>query len=42
MQILAVADEELADRFAQFKQGLEAKIAAKDARLQESIRHHAS
>ncbi len=41
VQILAVADEELAERFAQFKHGLEAKIAAKDARLQESIRNHA-
>ena len=38
VQILAVADAALADKFASFKQGLEQKIAAKDARLQEIIR----
>ena len=42
VQILAVSDESLADRFADFKQGLEQKIAAKDARLQEYLREDAN
>ncbi len=37
VQILAVSDDSLAARFAEFKQGLEQKIAAKDARLQECL-----
>jgi 5-(carboxyamino)imidazole ribonucleotide mutase len=41
VQILAVADESLAQKFADFKRGLEQKIAAKDARLQEIIREDA-
>ncbi len=39
VQILSLADQELATKFDQFKQGLEQKIAAKDARLQETIRN---
>ena len=42
VQILAVSDESLAARFAEFKQGLEQKIAAKDARLQEYLREDAN
>jgi 5-(carboxyamino)imidazole ribonucleotide mutase len=41
VQILAVSDESLAARFANFKQGLEQKITSKDARLQEMIRDDA-
>jgi len=41
VQILAVSDESLAARFAEFKQGLERNVAAKDTRLQESIRENA-
>jgi 5-(carboxyamino)imidazole ribonucleotide mutase len=41
VQILAVADEALAQKFAEFKQGLEQKVAGKDARLQEIIREDA-
>lgn len=37
VQILATADPELEQRFAQFKRGLTAAIAAKDARLQETL-----
>jgi 5-(carboxyamino)imidazole ribonucleotide mutase len=37
VQILATADEKLFERFSQFKQSLAEKIAAKDAKLQESI-----
>jgi 5-(carboxyamino)imidazole ribonucleotide mutase len=37
VQILATADESLRQRFAEFKQSLVAKIAAKDAKLQEKI-----
>lgn len=40
VQILAVADEGLQARLVEFKQGLEAKIAAKDARLQQRIGGH--
>ena len=42
VQILAVSDESLSARFAEFKQGLERKIAAKDARFQEYIREDAN
>jgi 5-(carboxyamino)imidazole ribonucleotide mutase len=37
VQILSTADEKLFERFSQFKQSLAEKIAAKDAKLQESI-----
>ncbi len=37
VQILATADKGLFERFSQFKQSLAAKIAAKDAKLQDSI-----
>lgn len=37
VQILATSDDTLAARFADFKERLEQKIAAKDARLQEII-----
>jgi len=39
VQILATGDENLARQFASFKQRLGEKIAAKDAQLQESLRH---
>ena len=42
VQILAVSDESLAARFTDFKLGLERTIAAKDARLQETIREDAN
>ena len=38
VQILATADEQLRTRLAEFKQGLAAKIAAKDAELQQRLR----
>lgn len=37
VQILALSDPELAQRFADFKHGLAAKIAAKDQQLQSRI-----
>ena len=37
VQILATADAQLADKFAQFKTKLVDKIAAQDAKLQESL-----
>jgi 5-(carboxyamino)imidazole ribonucleotide mutase len=37
VQILATADDQLRQRFAQFKQSLVAKITAKDSKLQEQI-----
>lgn len=40
VQILAVADEQLAARLAEFKRDLEHKIAAKNARLQETLGYH--
>lgn len=39
VQIMATSDLELATKLDQFKQQLRAKIAAKDARLQEQIEH---
>jgi 5-(carboxyamino)imidazole ribonucleotide mutase len=39
VQILATSDETLAAKFADFKERLEQKIAAKDARFQESMRN---
>ncbi|NLX53784.1 MAG: 5-(carboxyamino)imidazole ribonucleotide mutase [Planctomycetaceae bacterium] len=41
VQILAVADDALAEKFAEFKRGLEQQIATKDARLQEIIHEDA-
>lgn len=41
VQILATCDDTLAARFADFKDRLEQKIAAKDARLQEAIKNDA-
>ncbi|MHB8970951.1 MAG: 5-(carboxyamino)imidazole ribonucleotide mutase [Pirellulaceae bacterium] len=41
VQMLALSDETLSTRFAEFKQGLERKVAAKNARLQESLHEHA-
>ena len=41
VQILAVADTALAAKFAEFKESLQAKIAAKDARLQETLQDDA-
>ncbi len=41
IQILATSDETLAAKFADFKERLEQKIAAKNARLQETIRSDA-
>ena len=38
VQILATADERLRTQLAEFKQGLAAKIAAKDAELQQRLR----
>ena len=38
VQILATSDNTLADKLAGFKEQLEKKIAAKDARLQENIK----
>ncbi len=37
VQILAIADEQLRRQLAEFKQGLAAKIAAKDAELQQRL-----
>lgn len=37
VQILATSDPELATKFAEFKESLVGKIAAKDAKLRESI-----
>ncbi len=41
VQILAVADDALAAKFAEFKDSLQQKIAAKDARLQETLQEDA-
>jgi 5-(carboxyamino)imidazole ribonucleotide mutase len=41
VQILAVSDDALAAKYVEFKRGLEQKIAARDARLQEIIREDA-
>jgi 5-(carboxyamino)imidazole ribonucleotide mutase len=41
VQILAVSDNALTAKFAEFKQGLEQTIAEKDARLQEILREDA-
>ena len=40
VQILAMSDNTLADKLAAFKEQLEQKIAAKDARLQENIKEN--
>ena len=37
VQVLALSDEALREKFSQFKTGLADKIAAKDANLQEQI-----
>ncbi|MFO7902170.1 MAG: 5-(carboxyamino)imidazole ribonucleotide mutase [Planctomycetota bacterium] len=39
VQILATYDETLAEKLAEFKRGLQEKVAAKNARLQETVQN---